>query len=134
MTSRNVLAPILLAAAVTACGCASITTEPPPDAWQRIYGAPLEDVWQAALELLVDEGYVVESEDRGRGRIVAQSTSGREYRELALVIEIFQSGELVKVLIDARVGAGEAGTWRQLDRAIPELLTLLDERVRATRP
>ena len=128
-----VLLPLIVAALAPLGSCAS-SRGPSPDAWQRIYGAPLEVVWRELLALLVDEGYVVESAEGERGRILAESSTGKEYRELALDLSVFRQGEVVKVTVDARTGAGDPGRWRSMEGAVLELLTLLDDRVRATRP
>ncbi len=126
------LLAVTLAATGSLVGCAS-ANRPPDDAWQRIYGAPLEVVWREVLDLLADEGYVIESSELERGRIRAQSSTGREFRELALDLEVVRLGEVVKVTVEARVGAGDPGRWRSLETAVLELLTLLDDRIRETR-
>jgi hypothetical protein len=118
----------LLIAVAAACGTAGGRT----DQWSRSYLAPPDTVFDNAVEVLEDEGYLVEA-DRGAGRLVAEPPAAHRGRQV-LVLQIEAKGE--QVVVDVQVRPGEDPgpmVSQRTDAVVAELLYELDRRMQGNR-
>ena len=77
-----------------------------------------------------DSGYLLVEQDRGRGRITAESTGEPAYRAVVLIVRIDQRDEIVSVSVQASGGGpGSPAQLGRLDRAVTGLLDELDGRL-----
>lgn len=126
--SRLPLVAMTLAVAA-ACG----STGDQMGSWSRSYLVPVETVFGAAVEVLEDEGYLVEP-DRASGRIVAEPSTGARGRTSTLILRITLKGDRVVVDVQARAGVERDGMAPQAtDTAVLELLHALDRRMQGMR-
>ena len=118
-------------AVLCAVGCASAPVEVVgEDGWSRRYALPFDRVWTAAVTVLSDGGYVLGEQDRGQGRIRAESSSEPAYRAVVLLVRIHQRVEFVSVSVQASGGASGSRTEiGRLDRAVSGFLDELDSRL-----
>lgn len=119
---------VLLITGAAACGSAGGRT----DAWSRSYLAPLDTVFDNAVEVLEDEGYLVEA-DRGAGRLAAEPPAARRGQPV-LVLRIEAKGEQVVVDVQVRPGDDPGPMVSQrTDAVVSELLYALDRRMQGVR-
>jgi len=80
---------LLVSAVLLLAACASSSTS--SDGWSRTYLAPRDEVIEAVIDVLEDEGYLVEA-DREKGRISAQPmrSRGADLASLGTAIRLFQ--------------------------------------------
>jgi len=97
--------------------------------WSRSYLLPESAVFEAVVEVLEDEGYLVEA-DREAGRVQAEAGDASHGPLPILVIEIRPRGERVLVDVQVRGRHGDAPTASPRDdSAVRELLHALDSRL-----
>lgn len=97
--------------------------------WSRSYLVPESAVFEAVVEVLEDEGYLVQA-DREAGRVRAEAGDARRGPLPNLVIEVRQRGERVLVDVQIRGLHSDAPTAsRRADSAVRELLHALDRRL-----
>jgi hypothetical protein len=130
MTTISRLALISMTLAMAAaCG----STGDQMGSWSRSYLAPVETVFGAVVEVLEDEGYLVEP-DRASGRIVAEPATGARGGTSTLILRITLRGDRVVVDVQARPGVERDGMVPQAtDTAVLELFHALDRRMQGTR-
>jgi hypothetical protein len=88
---------------------------------------PYDRVWGAVVRSLPRAGYIIVEEDRGQGRIRAESAADPAYRAVVLDVRVDQRGELVRVDVQASGGeVGSPGEIGILDRAVTEFLEELE--------
>lgn len=127
MTRRGRL--VALGALVTAATCviACRSGASAGGDWSRSYVRPGEQVWNAVLDTVTDEGFVVDEADRERGRITATGGDSRMWREALLEISVRARGEVVQVAVSGRMGNDPGADIRRLDQLVRTLLASLDE-------
>ena len=98
------------------------------DAWSRTYFAPRDKVIEAAIDVLEDEGYLVEA-DREKGRIIAEPP--RSAGNLAaLVVNVRPQGDRILVDVLTRSEASYSRmTSNSTESAVLEFLHELDLRL-----
>ncbi len=111
-------------AVAAACGSAGGRT----DAWSRSYLAPPDTVFENAVEVLEEEGYLVEA-DRGAFKLSAEPPAARRGQPV-LVLRIEAKGERVVVDVQARPDEdGGPMVSQRTDAVVAELLYALDRRM-----
>lgn len=119
---------VLLIAVAAACGSTGGRT----DQWSRSYLAPRDTVFDNAVEVLEDEGYLVEA-DRGAGRLVAEPPAANRGQPV-FVLRIVAKGERVVVDVQARPDEDRGPMVSQrTDAVVAELLYALDRRMQGIR-
>jgi len=102
------------------------------DGWSRTYTRSFDRVWQATLSTLAEEDYLVEVEDRERGRLVAASSARRRDREILLEIRVKETTESVRVDVQARPGPVDGPVnLKQMENTVLPFLLALDQELRA---
>lgn len=129
MTGRSRLAAVGAVLAAAACVIACRSGAGADSGWSRAYVLPEERVWSTVLEVLGDDGFVVEEADREAGRIVATGGDSRMWREALLDVSIRTRGEVVRVEVGGRIGSDPATGVRRLDELVRAVLTSLDDRL-----
>jgi hypothetical protein len=115
---------LVVAALLSGCTVSDGGGEP----WSRTYVRSFDRVWRAALSVLEEEGYLVQEEDRKRGRIEAASSAHRRDLEIVLDLRVIETADSVRVDVQARPGLvdGQAAL-RRMDSTVLSLLLALDE-------
>lgn len=139
-TSRGTTCPsrvgpwlsILLLLMLSACSQLSMA---PKGDWYRSYARPADQVWATVLEVLRDEGFVIEEADRERGRIRAEAPGKQIHRRPVLHLEMKQKDGSV-IVVEAAAGGGGGGespaALADLDRIVVSVLDALDRYLRET--
>jgi hypothetical protein len=115
---------------VLVAGCSTSGT-PTHEDWSRSYVRPFDRVWTESVEALDDLDFYLETEDRERGVIRAESRSKREYGAVVLDIRITSRGEVV--LVDVKAAGGPMDSpalFARFDETVSEFLLELDARLR----
>lgn len=92
----------LVLALVAACmlaGCA--TSSDPGDSWSESYVGPFDRVFEAVIDVLEDEGYLVEAE-RAAGKITAEPSRSKRNQTAPLVVRVVQKSERIRVDVQVR--------------------------------
>ncbi len=109
-------------------GCASSPDS--TDSWSRSYLLPLDRVFDAAVDVLEDEGYLVDAE-RQAGRISAEPSRSRSQRGPTMVVRVEEKNGRARVDVQTRMGAERSTTTSSGDgAAVLEFLFELDQRLR----
>ena len=109
---------------------AACTSGDSSDAWSRTYLASRGDVIDAAIDVLEDEGYLVEV-DREKGRILAEPSRGRGS---TLVVNVATRDGRIRVDVLTRTEASLSAVPSGPDEApILEFLHGLDVRLHVRR-
>lgn len=74
------------------------------DDWSRTYFAPRDKVIDAVIDVLEDEGYLVDT-DREKGRITAEPSRGKSGNPASLVVRVTQRNDRSRVDVQTRTGA-----------------------------
>ena len=90
---------LALVAACTLVGCA--TSSDPGDSWSESYVGPFDRVYEAVIDVLEDEDYLVEA-DRAAGKVTAQPSRSRRNQTAPLVVRVVQKSERIRVDVQAR--------------------------------
>jgi hypothetical protein len=130
--TRGGWAVLVVASVATAVACTTSGGGAPGD-WFRLYAGPTETVWHTTLELLADQGYVVDTTDVEHGRIRAHSGDQLGVHGVELILEVTATGDLVRVTASARGSETGPGAHRYMEEAVVGFLRLLDERMRDVR-
>lgn len=123
----------LVSISVVALAACATSQESPGGDWYRLYAGPTDLVWRTTLEVLADEGYVVDASDVGQGRIRAHSGDELGIHGIELILELTTTDNLVRVSVGARGGDTGPGGHRRMDEAVDRFLRRLDEGMRAAR-
>jgi len=92
-------------------------------------------VWQATLSTLAEQDYLVEVEDRDRGRLEAASSARRRDREILLEIRVTETPEKVFVDVQARPGYVDGpADLKQMESLVLSFLLALDQELRVAAP
>ena len=122
---------LLVSAVLLLAACASSSTS--SDGWSRTYLAPRDEVIEAVIDVLEDEGYLVEA-DREKGRISAQPMRSRGADLASLVVRVAQKGGRVRVDVQTRTGASYSTmTSKPADAPVLEFFHELELRLRGGR-
>ena len=118
----------LLAAAVFFLGgCA--TSGGTSDTWSRTYFAPRDEVIDAVIDVLEDEGYLVEA-DREKGRISAEPARGGGGNPVSLAVRVTRKNDRYRVDVQTRAGASfSTVTSKPAESPILEFFHELDLRL-----
>ena len=92
---------LLVPAIVLLAGC---TSGGSAEDWSRSYVGPYDRVMEAVIDVLEDEGYLVDA-DREKGRVTAEPSRSRGGGLVSLVVRVQPRGELILVDVLTRGGA-----------------------------
>jgi hypothetical protein len=121
---------IVVSAAILLAACTSGGSS---DAWSRSYLVPRDEVIDAVIDILEDEGYLVEA-DREKGRISAEPSGGRGANPASLVVNVARKDGRIRVDVQTRAGASYSSMPIGPDEApILEFLHELDLRLHGGR-
>lgn len=99
------------------------------DEWSRTYFAPRERVIDAAIEVLEEEGYLVEV-DREKGRIVAEPSRSSVGDLVSLEVRVTRKDDRIRVDVQTRSGASLSNaSSRPQESPVLEFLYELDLRM-----
>jgi hypothetical protein len=99
------------------------------DDWSRTYFAPREQVIDAAIEVLEEEGYLVEA-DREKGRISAEPSRSSGAHLVSLEVRVTRKDDRIRVDVQTRSGASfSTATSRPQESPVLEFLYQLDLRM-----
>jgi hypothetical protein len=90
---------LVLAATCGLIGCA--TSSDPGDSWSESYVGPFDRVFDAVIDVLEDEDYLVEA-DRGAGKVTAQPSRSKRIQTAPFVIRVFEKSERIWVDVQVR--------------------------------
>ena len=122
-------APAVLLGLLALGAAACISAGGDPSDWSRSYLLPESVVFEAVVDVLEDEGYLVEA-DREAGRVQAEAGDASHGPLPILVIEVRPRGERVLVDVQIRGLDSDAPTASpRADSAVRELLHALDRRL-----
>ena len=93
---------LLVPAVIFLVACASSGGS--SDAWSRTYFAPRDKVIDAVIDVLEDEGYLVEA-DRAKGRITAEPSRSSGGKLASLVVRVAKKNDRIRVDVQTRTGA-----------------------------
>jgi hypothetical protein len=125
--ARAAPAVLLGALALGAAACSSAGGG--SNDWSRSYLLPEPAVFGAVVEVLEEEGYLVEA-DRETGRVQAEAGDPSHGPLPILVVEVRPRGERVLVDVQVRGGHSDApAASSRTDSAVRELLHALDRRL-----
>jgi hypothetical protein len=112
-------------------GCSQLAMAPEED-WTRSWARPFDTVWTTALELLEDEGFVVERINRDAGTIRAEAPDGHELRRQVLHLTIAAREGATRVEIGVSGPSGGPGELMRFDQTAASFLDELDRALRET--
>ncbi len=92
-----VVPAVIFFAACTSSGGSS-------DSWSRTYFAPRDKVIDAVIDVLEDEGYLVDA-DREKGRVSAEPSRGSAGNLVSLVVRVTQKDDRIHVDVQTRTGS-----------------------------
>jgi hypothetical protein len=96
------------------------------DDWSRTYFAPREQVIDAAIEVLEEEGYLVEV-DREKGRISAEPSRSSGNSLVSLEVRVTRTNDRIRVDVQTRSGASfSTAASRPQESPVLEFLYELD--------
>jgi len=122
---RNLIVPV--GAAMVLFGCTSSTDS--ADSWSESYLAPYERVFDAVVDVLEDEGYLVEA-NREAGKIRAEPPRSSRGSSPELAVKVFEKAGQIRVDVQTRAGANQSVTrGRQIETSIVEFFHELGLRV-----
>jgi hypothetical protein len=104
-THHSLIFVMTVACAVV--GCATSTDS--ADSWSRSYLAPLDGVFDAVIDVLEADGYLVEA-NREAGRISAEPARSSRGVDPSLAVRVFEKSGRVRVDVQTRSGANDAMT------------------------
>ena len=88
------------AALIAACASSGGSS----DDWSRTYFAPRDKVIDAVIDVLEDDGYLVDA-DREKGRITAEPSRSKSGNLASLVVRVTQKNDRILVDVQTRTGA-----------------------------
>ena len=101
-----------------------------PDGWSRTYLASFDKVFDAVIDVLEEEDYLVD-DDREKGHISAEPSRSKGSGFAALEVVVSQTGARVRVDVLARTGAAYATmTSTPSEAAVLEFFHELEVRLR----
>ena len=99
------------------------------DDWSRTYFAPREQVIDAAIEVLEEEGYLVVA-DREKGRISAEPSRSSGANLVSLEVRVTRKDDRIRVDVQTRSGASfSTATSKPRESPVLEFLYQLDLRM-----
>jgi hypothetical protein len=117
----------MLASVVLVAGCTSSGGS--GDEWSRTYFAPREQVIDAAIEVLEEEGYLVDVE-REKGRISAEPSRGSGANLVSMEVRVTRRDDRIRVDVQTRSGESlSTMTSKPADSPVLEFLYELDLRL-----
>ncbi len=123
------LFPRLIVVVSVACvlaGCASSTDS--ADSWSRSYLSPLDVVFNAVVDVLEDDGYLVEA-NREAGRISAEPSRSNRGLSPSLAVRVVEKAGRIQVDVQTRSGVNDATTsGQQVETMIVEFFHELELR------
>jgi hypothetical protein len=100
MKSPQTWLPVVIALLLTSCSSSGGSS----DDWSRTYFAPRDKVIDAVIDVLEDEGYLVDA-DREKGRVSAEPSRGSAGSLVSLVVRVTQKNDRIRVDVQTRTGA-----------------------------
>jgi hypothetical protein len=101
------------------------------DGWSRTYFAPYEQVFEAVIAVLDDEGYVVDIKE-DKGRVSAEPSQSSSGNLAAMVVQVTRKNDRIHVDVQTRSGATFSTlTARPKEEPILEFLHELDLRLKS---
>ena len=119
-TSRHLILTAIVVWALA--GCVSSTGS--SDSWSRSYLAPTDRVFSAVIDVLEDEGYLVDA-DRETGRITAKPSRNSRGLSPFLAVKVFESSG--QVVVDVQTRAGVTDSVTQGDRIEASIVEFFHE-------
>lgn len=99
------------------------------DDWSRTYFAPRDLVIDATIEVLEEEGYLVEA-DREKGRISAEPSRSSGANLVSLEVRVTRKDDRIRVDVQTRSGASfSTATSKPNESPVLEFLYQLDLRM-----
>jgi len=99
------------------------------DDWSRTYFAPRDKVIDAVIDVLEDEGYLVDA-DREKGRITAEPSRSKGGNLASLVVRVTQKNDRIRVDVQTRTGASYSTmTSTPQESTVLEFFHVLDLRL-----
>ena len=118
---------VSLILAVALFGCTSSTDS--ADSWSESYLSPYDRVFDAVVDVLEDDGYLVEA-NRETGRITADPSRSSRGLSPELAVRVFEKDERVRVDVQTRAGVNQSVTQgRQIETSIVEFFHELELRL-----
>lgn len=129
MKTHAILMIAVVTALLTSCSSAGGSS----DGWSRTYFAPQNAVFDAAIDVLESEGYLVDA-DRDKGRISAQPSRSSAGNLASLVVLIKRKNDRIRVDVQTRPGPTFSAVPLQPDEApVLEFFHQLDVRLKSGR-
>jgi hypothetical protein len=94
---RSLFPFLIVACTLTACA----TSSDPGDSWSESYVGPFDRVFEAVLDVLEDEDYLVEA-DRAAGKVTAQPSRSKQNRTAPFVVRVFEKSGRIRVDVQVR--------------------------------
>jgi len=121
----KLIVPLILAVALF--GCTSATDS--ADSWSESYLAPYDRVFDAVVDVLEDEDYLVEA-NRETGKIKAEPSRSSRGLSPELAVKVFEKAGQIRVDVQTRAGANQSVTQgRQIETSIVEFFHELELRM-----
>ena len=118
---------LLVPAVIFLAACASSGGS--SDAWSRTYFAPRDKVIDAVIDVLEDDGYLVEA-DRAKGRITAEPSRSSGGKLASLVVRVAKKNDRIRVDVQTRTGASYSTlTSKPAESPVLEFFHELDMRL-----
>jgi hypothetical protein len=122
---RNLIVP--LGVAIAMLGCTTSTGS--SDSWSESYLAPIDRVFDAVVDVLEDEGYLVETK-REVGKITAEPSRSSRGLSPSLAVKVVEKAGQVRVDVQTRAGVNQSVTQgRQIEASIVEFFHELELRM-----
>ncbi len=121
---------LVISAAILLAACTSGDSS---GEWSRTYLASRDEVIDAVIDVLENDGYLVEA-DREKGRISAEPSRGQGAKLESLVVKVAHNDGRIRVDVLTRAGASYGAVPSGPDETpILEFLHELDSRLRGAR-
>ena len=125
MKKPNIWVSVVIAFLFASCA----SSGGPSDDWSRTYFAPRDKVIDAVIDVLEDEGYLVDA-DREKGRVSAEPSRGSAGSLVSLVVRVTQKNDRIYVDVQTRTGASHSTmTSRPQESLVLEFFHELDLRL-----
>jgi len=117
--------------ALSLAGCSQLAMAPDSD-WTRSWVRPVDQVWEIALEVLTDQGFVIERKDHDAGTIRAEAPGRHEQQRPVLHISIEDRDGTTRVEVGISGSSGSPGDIMRFDETVAGFLDDLDRALRET--
>ena len=121
---------LLLLVALLASGACATGADSSAGDWSRSYISSYSRVFEAVLDALEASDFYLDTVDEERGRIRARSSAGRAGPETALLVDVREMSDRIRVDVMAQgVGGSDEQVPGQISVIVRDFLHRVDERL-----